>query len=57
MPNLTNSDALSMESRAFFERTKMKLAVSFLLSIFAWIFIGWTAEAGKYTQIDVLLIV
>ena len=48
MPPIITSDALSKPSREFFERTKMKLAISFIFCITAWLLIGMTAEAGTY---------
>jgi len=47
MVRIITSDALSRPSREFFERTKFKLAASFLFCVCAWLFIGWCAEAGK----------
>lgn len=49
---INNSDALSAMSRAFFERAKMKLAVSFLLCVFAWIMIAWAAQTGGAAAAD-----
>jgi hypothetical protein len=44
--NINTSDSLSQESRNFFEHTKMKLALSFFLSLAAFCFIAWTAVCG-----------
>lgn len=42
------SDALSVHSRSFFERVKIKLAAGFFFSMLAFMLLGFCSSAGKF---------